>query len=417
MLVTSLYNVADRAFIGAIPDVGTLAIAGLGITMPVFTLIVSFGVFIGVGTATNIAIKLGEEKKKEAEKYLGNSITLSLTFAISVMILGTIFLDKILIIFGASSDTIFYAKEYISIIIFGSIFSITGFVLVSVVRSEGNPKFAAKTSIVGCILNLILDPLFIFVFGLGIKGAALATVLCQVIIFIWILCYFLNDKSNLKLRKENILLNKSIVISIFVIGAAPFAVELSFSLVNVIFNNVLKANGGDLAIGAMTAITSIILIFLMPVYGMNQGVQTIIGYNYGAKKYDRCKKALILAILSSTIILIVGFILIMVLPKFFISIFNRDVELMNIAVTGLRRYSVTLPLLGLVFIGPSYFQAIGKAKHSMFLNLLRQLIIFIPIVFVLPRIFGLTGVWLVQPLADIISASIIFIFIYFEFKK
>lgn len=202
MMITSLYNIADRAFIGAIPNVGPLAIAGLGITMPVFTLIVAFGVFIGMGAATNMSIKLGEGNREEGELFLGNAFTVSIIFSIIIMIFGLIFLDEILYAFGASENTLIYAKEYIGIIFLGTICSVTGFVLNTAIRADGNPKMAAKTMIVGCVLNLILDPIFIFVFDLGIKGAAIATVLCNYIIFSWILYYFFKKKSNLKLRNE-----------------------------------------------------------------------------------------------------------------------------------------------------------------------------------------------------------------------
>ena len=417
MMITSLYNIADRAFIGAIPNVGPLAIAGLGITMPVFTLIVAFGVFIGMGAATNMSIKLGEGNREEGELFLGNAFTVSIIFSIIIMIFGLIFLDEILYAFGASENTLIYAKEYIGIIFLGTICSVTGFVLNTAIRADGNPKMAAKTMIVGCVLNLILDPIFIFVFDLGIKGAAIATVLCNYIIFSWILYYFFKKKSNLKLRKVNMKLNLKIIKRIFIVGAAPFAVEISAGVVNVLFNNMFKIYGGDLAIGAMTAISTIGLMFMMPVFGITQGVQTIIGYNYGAKKLDRCRKALLLSVFAATVILIIGFLLVELTPRIMISIFNRDESLMNIAVYGIRIYLMTLPILGIVIIGPSYFQAIGKAKHSMVLSLLRQCILLIPLILVLPKAFNLTGVWFVQPIADIISAIIIVVFLAGEFKN
>lgn len=417
MLITSLYNIVDRAFIGAIKDVGPLAIAGLGVTMPIFTLIVSFGVLISMGATTNIAIKLGEGNRKEAEKYLGNAFIFSIIVALAIMVIGLSFINPILKIFGASSDTIIYAKEYISVILIGSVSCITGFTLNNIIRVDGSPKFAARTMILGCLINVVLDPLFIFTFNMGIRGAAIATVLTQVIVFIVIIGYFFSDKSTMKLKRENFRLEIRTVKKIILLGIAPFLMEIATSFVSLIMNNSLKIYGGDLAIGAMTAVTSIVLIFIMPIFGINQGVQTIIGYNYGAKKYKRAKDSLKLAILYSTIISVIGFILIEIFPKIFISIFSTDSELMNIAIGGLRVYALTLPLIGVILIGPAYFQAIGKVKQSMFLSILRQVIVLIPVLYVLPKFINLNGVWVAQPITDIISAVIIVFLLVKEFRS
>ncbi|WWU64471.1 MATE family efflux transporter [Clostridium baratii] len=416
MLITSLYNIVDRAFIGAIKDVGPLAIAGLGVTMPIFTLIVSFGVLISMGATTNIAIKLGEGKHKEAEKYLGNAFIFSIIVALVIMVIGLSFINPILKIFGASPDTIIYAKEYISVILIGSVSCITGFTLNNIIRVDGSPKFAARTMILGCLINVILDPIFIFTFNMGIRGAAIATVLTQVIVFVVIIWYFLSDKSTMKLKRENFRLEIRTVKKIILLGIAPFLMELATSFVSLIMNNSLKIYGGDLAIGAMTAVTSIVLIFIMPIFGINQGVQTIIGYNYGAKKYKRAKDSLKLAILYSTIISVIGFILIEIFPMVFISIFSTDSELMSVAIGGLRVYALTLPLIGVILIGPAYFQAIGKVKQSMFLSVLRQVIVLIPVLYILPKFINLDGVWVAQPITDIVSSLIIVFLLVKEFK-
>lgn len=417
MVVTSMYNIADRVFIGAIPGVGPLAIAGLGVTMPVFVLILAFAMLIAMGGVTNISIKLGEGKKYEAEKILGNVFTLSIIVSVLITVIGLFFLDEILIMFGASTDTLIYAKEYMSVILIGTIFNLMGFTLNNAIRSDGNPKMAARTMITGCVINLILDPIFIFGFGLGIRGAAIATVISQAVLAVWIVNYFTKGKSVLKLKCELFKLDISIVKKIMAIGAAPFAFELASSLVLVLTNNALKSQGGDLAIGAMTAVTSIALMFLMPIFGINQGVQTIIGYNFGAKKYDRAKKALTLSIIVATVILILGLILVELMPGAFVGIFSNDETLMKIAVDGVRIYLITLPLLGISVVGPVYFQSIGKAKYSMFLSLLRQCILLIPLLIILPSKFGLMGVWLAQPAADIIASIVIFVFLKMEFKK
>lgn len=416
MMVTSLYNVVDRAFIGSMEGIGSIAIAGLGVTMPVFTLIIAFGMLISVGASTRLSIKLGERNKEEAEKILGNALTLSIIISLIITVLGLVFLEDILFILGASKDSISYAKDYMSVILVGSIFNLVAFSLNNAIRAEGNPKLAARTMIVGCVLNLILDPIFIFVFDLGIKGAAIATVLCQVVVCIWVTYYFIRGKSNLKLKKYNLKLDKDIVKNVFAIGMTPFAMEVAISITHIFTNNSLKAYGGDLAIGAMTALTSILLMFMMPVFGLNQGMQTIISYNYGAKQYERAKKTLILSIIVSSVILSFGFLVVQVFPEVFVGIFNKDSDLMEIAVRGININLITLPIMGISIVGPVYFQCISKVKHSMFLTLLRQFILFIPLIIVLPIKFNLDGVWLAQPIADFIAMIIVLLFLKREFK-
>ncbi|HDF2982981.1 TPA: MATE family efflux transporter [Clostridioides difficile] len=418
MMVTSLYNVVDRAFIGSMEGIGSIAIAGLGVTMPVFTLIIAFGMLVSVGASTRLSIKLGERNREEAEKILGNALTLSIIISLIITILGLVFLEEILFILGASKDSIFYAKDYMSVILVGSIFNLVAFSLNNAIRAEGNPKLAARTMIVGCVLNLILDPIFIFVFvfNLGIKGAAIATVLCQIVVFFWVIHYFIRGKSNLKLKKCNLKLNKDIVKKVFAIGMTPFAMEVAISITHMFTNNSLKVYGGDLAIGAMTALTSILLMFMMPVFGLNQGMQTIISYNYGAKQYERAKKTLILSIIVSVVILSFGFLVVQVFPEVFVGIFNKDSDLMDIAVRGISLNLITLPIMGISIVGPVYFQCISKVKHSMFLTLLRQFILFIPLIIVLPIQFNLDGVWLAQPVADFIAMIIVLLFLKREFK-
>lgn len=417
MMVTSLYNTVDRAFIGSIEGVGALAISGLGVTMPIFTIIVGFGVLIAFGGSTNISIKLGEQDKENAEKVLGNTLMLSIIISIIVMLIGILFMDKILYLFGASEHTISYARDYIGVIFLGTPFNLVSFCLNNAIRAEGNPKLASKTMIVGCILNLILDPIFIFGLDLGIKGAAMATVLCQIIISMWVLSYFLKKKSSLELKKSNLKLDFKIVKVIIAVGLAPFLMEMANGLIHVITNNSLKIYGGDFAIGAMTCVTSISLLFMMPVFGLSQGMQTIIAYNYGAKQYDRSKRALVLAMITAIFILTIGFILIKIFPEFFIGIFNKDEALIDLAKRGININLFTLPIVSIAIIGPVYFQSIGKVKQSMFLTLLRQFIILIPLILTLPRFLGLDGVWISQPIADILSVIIVSIFLVKEFKS
>lgn len=416
MMITSLYNTVDRAFIGSMKDIGALAISGLGVTMPILTILGAFCVGLAVGGSTNIAIKLGEGNKEEAEKSLGNTIAIELLVGIVMMIISVFYLEDILYFFGASNDTIKYSMDYMSVIMCGAWFNLPGFAMNSVIRAEGNPKFASNMMIIGCLLNLILDPIFIFGFDMGIKGAALGTVICQLVICLWSGYYFTFGKSNLKLKLKNIRIESKIIKGIVVIALTPFCMELASGFIHLITNKVLKVYGGDLAIGAMTAITSINLLFMMPVYGISQGMQTIIAYNYGAKQFDRSKKALSIGILGAIGILSFGLISILLFPKQFISIFTKDARLMELALNGISIYSLTLPAIGICILGTVYFQSIGSAKKSIVLSLLRQVIVFIPLILLVPKYFGLNGVWAAQPLADIVSMIIIGLFLRKEFK-
>ena len=416
MMVTSLYNTVDRAFIGSMKDVGALAISGLGVTMPILTILGSFCVGLAVGGSTNIAIKLGEGNKKEAEKSLGNTVAIELLVGIVMMIISIFYLEDILYFFGASNDTIKYSMDYMSVIMCGAWFNLPGFAMNSAIRAEGNPKFASNMMIIGCLLNLILDPIFIFGFDMGIKGAALGTVICQLVICLWSGYYFTLGKSNLKLKLKNIKIESKIIKGIVVIALTPFCMELASGFIHLITNKVLKVYGGDLAIGAMTAITSINLLFMMPVYGISQGMQTIIAYNYGAKQFDRAKKALSIGIVGAVGILSFGLMAIILFPKHFISIFTKDARLMELALNGISIYSLTLPAIGICILGTVYFQSIGSAKKSIVLSLLRQVIVFIPLILIVPKYFGLNGVWAAQPLADIVSMIIIGLFLIKEFR-
>ena len=301
------------------------------------------------------------------------------------------------------------------VILIGAWFNFPGFALNNAIRAEGNPKLAGKIMIISCVLNIILDPIFIFLFHMGIKGAALGTIICQFIVFLWTMYYFTLGKSNLKLRIKGKILNKNILRAIILIALTPFFMELAAGFIHLITNRVLKDYGGDLAIGAMTSITSIYLLFLMPVFGLSQGMQTIVAYNYGAKEYKRAKKTLLMTIIIATLILTLGLVLIRIYPREFINIFTKDKELINIALNGLKIYTLALPTLGVSILGAVYFQSIGNVKKSIFLSLLRQVILFIPIVFIIPRVYGLNGVWISQPLADILATILILIFLIKEF--
>lgn len=417
MMVNGLYNVVDRIFIGNIPGVGPLAITGLGVTMPIMTIILAFGMLIGIGSVTNISIKLGQGKKEEAEQIIGNAITLAIIVGLLISIIGITFENQILHMFGASDGSLPYAKAYINIILLGTIFNLLGMVFNNSIRGDGNPKLSATIMVVGCLTNIVLDALFIMVFKMGIQGAAIATVTSQFVTAIWGLAYYTRGKSTLKFKKSSLKLNKSLVGAIFAIGCAPFAMQIAASCVQIICNNSLKTYGGDLAIGAMATINSVIMMVGMPIIGISQGAQPIIGFNYGAKKYDRADKTLKICALAATIGLSIGWLLVQLVPAPIVSMFNGDADLVSISVDGIRKYLSMMPLIGVSMIGSNYFQAIGKAKQAMFLSLLRQVILLVPMMLILPRILGLNGVWFAQPVADVISFIVTFVLLFREVKS
>lgn len=417
MIVNALYNIVDRMFIGNIPNIGSLAITGVGITMPIMTIILAFGMLIGIGATANISLNLGKGNRPTAEKLLGNAFTLSIIVGLAIAIVGTICANPILNLFGASENTLFYAKEYLNIILLGCTFNILSFSLNSTVRADGNPKMSSLTMVIGCGTNIILDYVFIFIFNLGVKGAALATIISQAITFFIILYYYTIGNSNLKLKVENFKLKKHLVTMTFAIGIAPFATQIANSLVQVIANNALKTYGSDLAIGAMTVISSLNIVFMMPIFGINQGCQPIIGFNYGAKKYKRAKETFKYATMAACVICIIGFTIIQCFPTQIISLFNNDPKLTNLAMRGIRIYLLMMPIVGINIVATSYYQSIGKAKISMFVSLLRQVILLIPFTIILPKFIGLDGVWAAGACADSLSVIITLILLRKEFKQ
>ncbi|MGL5124110.1 MAG: MATE family efflux transporter [Fusobacteriaceae bacterium] len=417
MLVSALYNVVDRIFIGNMKDIGELAITGLGVTMPITTLILAFGMLIGVGATANISIKLGQKNRESAEKIIGNIVTLSFLIGIIITVIGFLFKDKILVAFGASDSTIIYAEKYIEIILLGTVFNILGYGLNTTIRADGSPKISSMIMVLSCFLNIILDPIFIFKFNMGIKGAAYATILSQIITALLSVMYYRSSYSNLKIKKINLLLDKKIIKLIFIIGVSPFVMQVSASLVQVINNNALKTNGGDLAIGAMATVNAVALLCFMPVLGISQGAQPIIGYNYGAKKYDRVEKAYKLSSYIGVALFTIALIFAEIFTESIVGLFNKNVEMMSISVRGMRIYISAMPLIGLGMAGSNYFLAIGKGKEAMFLSLLRQVILLVPLIIILSNIYGLDGVWVSQPICDIIAAIITVLSVNKSLKK
>lgn len=416
-LVNATYNIVDRIFIGQ--GIGPLAIAGISISFPVMILYIAFGMLVGVGGSALISLSLGEHKVDKAEQILGNAFSLSLLITVILTIFGFIFLEPVLYFLGATENTIGYATEYMRIIIFSIFFNFVSFGMSGYIRAEGNPNIAMYTILVGAAVNCILDPIFIFVFCWGVKGAAYATFIANVISAAVVLYHFTFSKQRvLSLRIQYLKFSPKLVFAIVSIGMAPFTMQLTTCLVTFLGNSSLLKYGGDLAIAAMGIINSVMMMIVMPVVGISQGLQPLIGYNYGAKQYLRVKRLFSLGIKSAFVISITGFIIIMLFPNFIFNLFGDGNRVVNtIGIPGMRIFLSMIMVAAIQIIGANYFQAIGKARISIFLNLLRQFILFVPLLLILPNLFGLNGVWVVAPISDTCSCFITSIFVMTEFKK
>lgn len=416
MLVNALYNIVDRIYIGNIENVGHIAIAGVGITFPVVIFVFGFSILIGLGAATNASLNLGRKKKEEAERFLGVAVSFGFIVSLILMVLVLWKLEWLVNILGGSDKTGIYAAQYLKILAYGFPAAVVGYVANASIRSDGNPKMAMATLLIGAITNIALDPIFIFYLKMGVKGAAWATIISQYVSGIWAIYYFTSKFSGMKLYLKNLKLDFGKIKSISSLGSAPFAIQIGASVVNYTYNSTLKIYGGDTAIGAMAIVQAVITFISMPIFGINQGLQPILGYNYGAKLYSRVKEALFKAIFAATVLCVIDFLAIQFLSKYFINIFTHEKELVRIASIGLRIQTFMLPIVGFQIIASIYFQAIGKPRMSFFMSLTRQIIVLIPCILIMSKLFGVEGVWFAGPTADFIATVVTFIFIKMELK-
>jgi putative MATE family efflux protein len=415
MMAQALYNVVDRIFVGQ--AVGPLGIAGTTVSFPFMLILLAFSMLIGFGAAALVSIRLGEQKKSEAEHVLGNAVVLLVAVALLLTTLGLVFLDPILMVFGASQEVLPFARDYLQIIVLGAVVQCVAFGLNALIRGEGNPRIAMYTMLIGALLNTILDPIFLFGFGWGMQGAAAATVIAQGVSALWVLGYFLGGKSLLRIHGRNLRLRWSVCTSIVTIGSPMFAMLIAASIMNAILNNQLRIHGGDLAISVIGIIHAVALFIAMPIFGINQGAQPIIGYNYGARKFDRVKKALQTAILFATAICLSGFLVVMAFPSQVIWLFNREDEaLVRLGTHAIRICLLMFPIIGFQIVSTSYFQAVGKPKQAMLLGLSRQVLLLIPLVLILPHFFGLNGIWAAIPTADLVSSVWTGIWLFLELR-
>lgn len=411
MTASSLYNMVDSAYIGQ--GVGPMAISGLAVTFPLMNLSTAFGTLVGVGASTLISVLLGQRNYSVARRVLGNVIIMNCVIGLLFMAVSLLFLDPILYFFGASEATIPYAREYMQVVLIGNIITHLYFGLNAVLRAAGHPRKAMYATILTVALNTILDPIFIFVLDMGIRGAAIATVISQLVSLMWQIKIFSNKEEFLHFSKDMMKFDSKIAYRSLSIGMAPFLMNVASCFIVILINKGLQtygdmemAGGGDLSIGAYGIINRLSFLFVMVVMGFTQGMQPIAGYNYGAQLYDRVIKVLRLTIICATIVMTAGFLVAMIFPELMVKIFTSDPQLIDLSSKGARVVFLAFPIIGFQIVTSSFFQSLGMAKKAIFLSLSRQLLFLAPCLIFLPRLIGVKGVWLSLPISDIISTIV-----------
>ena len=420
MTVSSLYSVIDRIFIGN--GVGPYAISGLALTMPMMNLMMAFGAMIGAGASAMISIRMGQKRMEDATNILGNTLILNFIIGFLIMVVGLVFLDDILTAFGASAMTLPYARDFMQIVLLSSLFSSNFYGLNNVMRATGYPKKAMYSSMLSVGVNLILAPIFIFVFHWGIRGAALATAIAQFCGFVWVFGHFLNKSHFIHFQQGYFKLKKRIIRDILSIGMSPFLMNVGASVVAMIINMSLHEYGGggersDMAIGAYGIVNAVAILFVMVTLGLTMGMQPTVGYNYGAKQNDRALKAYKLTAIAAVLVTTTGFAIAMFIPRQLASLFTTDQDLINQSVVALRTVLLMFPFVGFQIVTTSFFQSVGKAYLAIILSLSRQLLFLIPFVLIFPRFWGLHGVWMASPAGDFLATAITITLIITQWKR
>lgn len=413
MLVNAIYNVVDRIFIGNAPGLGAIGIAGITISYPVTLVLMAISLMVGVGGATRFSIALGQKKHKEAAIYQGNAIILTVIFGLIFMVFGNLFVNSLLVMLGSSDRVLPYARDYLSIVLYGAVFQCVTMCGNNFSRAQGNPKNAMISQLIGACFNIVFDYILIIKFNMGMQGAALATIGGQFLSMIWQLCYLCSNRSLIKLDLQHIKIRISFALDIIRTGIPAFLMQMANSVLNFILNSSLGTYGGDVAISAVGIITSFQTICQMPLTGLMQGQQPLISYNYGAQKIDRVKETLKYSIIGGTIIALLGFLAVELFPKTIILMFNNEPEVVELGTRAIRIWFICLPLLGAQIMSANYFQCIGKIKVASVLNLLRQVIVLIPMILILSSLIGLDGIFIAVPIADL-TAFLITIFLFIK---
>lgn len=406
-LINVLYNIVDRIYIGRMPENATLAMTGLGLTLPIITIVIAFANLFGMGGAPLCSIARGRGDHARAEKIMGNSFVLLVISGIILTVLGLLLKRPLLYLFGASDVTFPFADDYITIYLLGNLFVMIGLGMNSFINSQGFAKIGMLTVLLGAITNIILDPIFIFVFDLGIKGAALATIISQFVSSVWILKFLTGKKALLRLKVKYFKLDWNIVKSITSLGLSGFAMAITNSLVQILCNKTLQLYGGDLYVGVMTVINSIREVIMMPVNGLTSGAQPVMGFNYGARTYQRVRSAIKFVSVVCISYTLAAWGILHLFSEFFIRVFNQDEELIRLGLPAVRIYFFGFFMMSLQFAGQSTFVALGKSKHAIFFSILRKVIIVAPLTILLPGVFGLgvNGVFLAEPISNFIGGT------------
>ncbi|MDO4554004.1 MAG: MATE family efflux transporter [Lachnospiraceae bacterium] len=418
-IINVLYNMVDRMYIGHIEKVGAAALTGVGVTMPVIMAISAFAALVSMGGAPRASIMMGRKKPEEAERILGNCTFTLILMALLLTILFQVFGKSILMVFGASENTIAYAFDYMKIYSLGTIFVQLALGLNAFITAQGFARISMCTVLIGAICNIILDPIFIFGLHMGVKGAALATILSQGISCIWVVRFLLSAQSTLKLKKKNLTFLPSVMLPCIALGVSPFIMQFTESVVSVSFNTSLLKYGGDVAVGAMTILTSVMQFSMLPLQGLTQGAQPITSFNYGAQNLDRVKKVVQILLTSCVVYSVLIWMISMFFPDILAKIFTNDTELIRFTTWALRIYMAVSCLFGIQIACQQTFIALGNAKVSVFLALLRKVILLIPLIFILPNFFEnkVMAVFLAEPFADTIAVGTTAILFSIYFKK
>lgn len=405
VVVSSLYNIVDRVFIGQV--VGPLALAGLSAVFPIMLLQHAFAMLIGIGSSVRVSLSLGEHNPRRAQRFLGSSVALGVLGGALITILGYAVRRPLLILFGVQPETMEYALQYVDIVLVGNIFHLVAFALNNIMRAEGNPKVSMHTMLIAAVVNVVLDALFILVFGWGVMGAALATILAQGAQMVWGIVHFTSTRCVVKLQWRFVRVSWALLMLTLSVGFAPFAMQLAGSLVQGLYNVQLVRFGDDIAISAIAIINSVSMLLVMSVVSLNMAAQPIYGYSQGAKFYRRLRQALVTCITAASCIALAGFLIVELVPGTIIHFFDSSAEeLLRIGKRGMRTFFACFPLVGMQIVSGNYFQSIGRPVISAFMALSRQLIFLVPLILILPNYFGLFGVWLAAPISDFIASIV-----------
>lgn len=416
VMANSLYNIVDRIFIGQ--AIGAEALSGVTAVFPVMIIMTAFGMLIGIGSSVQISLSLGKKDLPQAQKILGNAVILILIISVLVTSIGFAVKEPMLRLFGAGDNTIDYANDYLNVILWGVVLHEFGFAMNALIRAEGNARIAMYSMLISAGINIPLDALFILHWDMGVQGAAYATIISMAVLSIWVFIHFRSKRCIVPLKKRYLQLQPRLIMAILSIGISPFLMQMANSVVQATFNLNLIKYGGDLAVGAMGVINSVVVIIITSIIALNMASQPIISFNYGARQFARVKQTFKLSMILASIVVVASWIVVQAMPTPIVKAFISDnEELVHLGVTGMRLLLLMLPIIGFQIVAGNYFQSVGKASTAIFLTLLRQVIVLIPMLLILPKFYGLTGVWLSAPIADTVAAIICSLFVIREWKR